>query len=120
MGKRDVDDFPFAYLADQQSEVRGKRPDTATRAGSAQRRRNSAEIERLLIISVVLTLVFVILLVAAIVIGNEGKNKDRVNAATSITTAMTGETTQNGSSNITTTAPVAETQQTQVAVIQLE
>ncbi len=87
MGRRSADDFPFEYLADDRTMDRTKRTESGTRVRDdrPRRRSGSREIEKLLIIAVVLTIVFAILLTAAIMVGAE-KKKDR-KAETSQTTA---------------------------------
>ena len=102
--------FPFAYLANQQSSwAKGGRQHA--RFGTASSQFSEIEPPDYFVVLTPLSFFW-----SRQLLSETKQNKDRVNAATSIA-AMTGETTQN-ESDITTTAPVAETQQTQVAVIQ--
>ncbi|MDD4096469.1 MAG: hypothetical protein PHP22_09540 [Oscillospiraceae bacterium] len=125
MGKRDVDDFPFAYLADNKTPVQKNRPEGGTRVRDDRphRRSGSREIEKLLIVAIVLTIMFIILLTAAIMVGaNKKKEKQAETSGTTTGQTVEGQTTSaiGQSDPIDSTTQIAVvTDPTQLAVVQI-
>lgn len=125
MGKRDVNDFPFAYLTEEQS------PNPSRRSGDGVRLRNdrpgrpgAREIEKLLIISIVLTVVFLVLLTVTTLVGTNrggvpGAEATEVsvrNAQESAGTSLPEQEVTSGPS----TPDSQGTEQTGLSVIHLE
>lgn len=123
MGKRDVEDFPFAYLADKKSPNRSVRTEAGARVGGGRpgRRSGSREIEKLLIISVVLTIIFIVLLTAAIIVGTNKKKEDQAKATTITSTQTDGEIQSSSINQVVpneTTTQIAEgSDPTQLSVV---
>ena len=127
MGKRDVDDFPFAYLADKQSPNQGRRPESGGRSDGARnvRRPASREIEKLLIISIVMTVLFLILLTASIVVGLKNRDEEQAqatqtslipNSGSELSSEASGQDSLNGEA----TQMTEGAEQTQLSVIHIE
>ena len=126
MGRRDVDDFPFGYLADDRSQDRMNKSESGTRVRDDRPRRSSGsrEIEKLLIIAVVLTILFVVLLTAAIVVGANKKKAAKVESSGTTTFKQTVDGQQSYAVDSSgTTGPTVQiidvTDPTQLAVVQI-
>ncbi|MBN1892626.1 MAG: hypothetical protein JW780_07580 [Clostridiales bacterium] len=125
MGRRDVNDFPFAYLTEEQSPNPSRRSEPGVRLGNNRSGRPGArEIEKLLIISIVLTVVFLVLLTITILVGLNRGGGEPVGETT---VASAQNTEENGMSSLpeqtVTNDPGApetqETEQTGLSVIHL-
>ncbi len=127
MSKRDVDDFPFAYLAEKQSPNQGRNPGSGGRYDSGRNIRRSAsrEIEKLLIISLLLTALFVVLLVISITVGMKNKKEAEAKVAATSTASLNGsETDTSSAGQVTVTAQETNnaetTGSTELSVIHIE